>query len=541
MIYFNCISVAIVILCFIVCIANKRLTPASESATPTDLIDRYYWYLVAGLFCVVLFMTFFQLGSLPASLNIDEVAMAYDAFLLTTTGADRYGNFLPVYFINFGGGQSVLMGYCVAALMKLFGISTFIIRLPGALMKIALIICGFLMIKDKKQALLFLFILAINPYFIMQSRFGLDCNMMVGCVTLATFLLHRAILREKSFWVAGVFFGITLYTYALSYLILPVYLCFLCLYLLYLKKASLKKLVIFGLPIFCFAIPLMLLLLVNNGIISEIRSFITIPLLPNYRGSEISLSNIFDNLYILPSILTYDYYGSLASTLTFNATSKFGTIYYMGIPFFIAGFVIAIKRLITAIKQKEYDLTAIFLFWFISVLPCQLLITSPNIYKANAIMLPVVYFVYLGVSALVTHHRYARAIVLGLFSLNFVLFAAYYFTTDQIYSSRLFAGDLYEAIEYSMDLEEDTYHIQIYGTDNAVYSNWFLRTDAEFYSASIITGNGKTHIYDDIWPIVETDGYIILAEETTLCEYMLSIGYEVATFDTYNVFYKTES
>ena len=50
----------------------------------------------------------------------------------------------------------------------------------------------------------------------------------------------------------------------------------------------------------------MLMILINNGYISEINGFITIPKLPLYRSEEISLENIKENSYLIKTIFSYD-------------------------------------------------------------------------------------------------------------------------------------------------------------------------------------------------------------------------------------------
>ena len=38
----------------------------------------------------------------PNALNVDEASAGYDAYSILTTGSDRNGNFLPVYFVAWG-------------------------------------------------------------------------------------------------------------------------------------------------------------------------------------------------------------------------------------------------------------------------------------------------------------------------------------------------------------------------------------------------------------------------------------------------------
>ena len=83
--------------------------------------------LKLNIICILLimllaiFLRSYKLEQIPDGINVDEAGMAYDAFCLANFRVDRALNKLPVYFVNFGGGQSVLYGYITAIFIKLFG------------------------------------------------------------------------------------------------------------------------------------------------------------------------------------------------------------------------------------------------------------------------------------------------------------------------------------------------------------------------------------------------------------------------------------
>ena len=83
------------------------------------------------LFALALFVRVYKLGILPYGLHVDEAGMAYDAWSLANWGLDRYYKFYPVYFLNYGSGQSVLYGYCCALLMKFFKPGMVLYRIPA--------------------------------------------------------------------------------------------------------------------------------------------------------------------------------------------------------------------------------------------------------------------------------------------------------------------------------------------------------------------------------------------------------------------------
>ena len=246
--------------------------------------------LIIAILSRVLFLTKFPFG-----IDQDEAGMMYDAYCMAEYGTDRFLNENPVYLINFGGGQSVMYAAIASLLIKVFGLSVFIVRLPAVVFSIITIILAYLLAKkyiEKKFALILAFLITICPWHIMQSRWGLDCNLFPSflMISLCVFLNAR---RDWHFIISGIFWGLTLYTYALSYVLLPVFFIILCIYLLYVRKITLKQIIITILPIFVLALPLILFQIVNLLEKGTIKiGFITIPQLPRFRVTEIGLSNI---------------------------------------------------------------------------------------------------------------------------------------------------------------------------------------------------------------------------------------------------------
>ena len=180
-------------------------------------------------------------GKVPIGINVDEAGIMYDAYTIANYGTDRFGNAYPIYMINYGGGQSALYTYLAAICIKLFGFSLTVVRLPALIFSILYMIFGFLLIKDfknKKLAILVEFLIIISPWHFMQSRWALDCNLLSSMLLMSIYILTRAVKSKskKIYFIAGIFFGITLYTYALSYIIIPIILLILFTYMLYIKK-----------------------------------------------------------------------------------------------------------------------------------------------------------------------------------------------------------------------------------------------------------------------------------------------------------------
>ena len=298
------VLVILIIITTIIVNLVKRLrhnTNKDEKIKIEKLIEEKYKIVFGVLVIIAIITRTYKAENILNGLHADEAGMGYDAYCIANFGVDRFLNKLPVYMINFGGGQSALYTYIAAVCVKILGLNIVSIRMPGMILSLVAIIVGFLLVKKccgKKSALTFMALMIVCPWHIMQSRFGLDCNLLSSMIIISIYSL----VVSKKWWqylITGIFFGISLYTYALSYLIIPILLLFTLIYMLYTKKIKFINIVIMGIPIALLALPLMLLLLVNNGFIEQINWIITIPKIYNYRAGEIGLKNISENNKII--------------------------------------------------------------------------------------------------------------------------------------------------------------------------------------------------------------------------------------------------
>ena len=231
--------------------------------------EKIYYIILIIIFLVGIISRAIKFGELPKGLNVDEAGILYDAYCIADYGTDRFNNAYPVYMINFGGGQSALYTYIAAILFKIFGISLTVVKIPALVFSILFMIFGFLITKDfknKKLAILVEFLIVIAPWHFMQSRWALDCNLMSSMLLMSIYTLIKA-KSKILYFISGVLFGISLYTYALSYIVIPIILLLLLGYMLYIKKIKLFDIIVFGIPLAIIATPLILYILVNIGVI----------------------------------------------------------------------------------------------------------------------------------------------------------------------------------------------------------------------------------------------------------------------------------
>lgn len=400
-------------------------------------------------FYIILFLAIFlgtyKVTTIPNGLHVDEAGMAYDSYCISNYGVDRYLNKLPVYLINFGQGQSVLYTYLESLLIKCVGLSVLSIRLPSIIFGIISIIVSYLLVKNEygnKFALLFMMIITISPWHIMAYRWGLDCNLLSPMIIISIYLLVNS-KNKIQYILAGLSMGLTLYTYALSYIIIPIFLALSTIYMLYTKKIKIINVIIYLIPIILLAIPLLLTCLINLGCLDEIKSFITIPKLPIERMTEIKLSNIINNIQNIKFIFMGDW-------LEYNAFPAYGTLYLFTIPFCIMGIIIEIKKMIVSIRNKKFSIGSLMLFLALATIICVLLIVDPNINKANAIFISLIFFVCVAIKDTYLNYKKMFWIIYLLYLIEFIFFIKFYFIEyNKVYENqKYFDHELMPVVSY---------------------------------------------------------------------------------------------
>lgn len=429
-------------------------------------------------FCLILtcaaFLRLYRLCELPAGMHVDEAGMAYDAYCLANYGVERFCNRFPVYLINYDSGQSALYAYLAAFFIKILGNSLLAVRLPAFSSGMYVVLFGGLIFKElfsKRTALFGASLLAVCPYFMMASRFGFDCNLFLGCSVVLIWLLLMAIRYQKHtlFLLAGLMCGITLYSYSLSWLAIPMFLLLTLIYLLCFKKLCLKDFLFFTIPSVILAVPLLLLLYVNmTGGEAIVTPFFTIPVIPTFRSDGFSVANILPNLRTLfVMLLSQDQY-------IFNSFDDYYTLYRLSIPFIIVGFVLILIRLIRSLIKRQFSSLNVAFFFLLSMTVLGLIITNPDIYRMNGIFFSMILLVVLCVHDLCSfmkHPAIPFGSVLALYVFNAVFFIHFYFTQYQdTYTMQWFFNDYCEDIFEELKEEQPDCHIYVDNFNCSLYA-----------------------------------------------------------------------
>ena len=141
---------------------------------------KIYNILFIVLVIIILILKIINWPTTLQEMNCDEAMTAIDAKELAETGRDHNGIQNPVYLLGWGG-QSVILVYLMALCIKIFGYSTFAIRLPMLVVSIVAIFVFYdlvkRMTKNKTIAKIGLIAVLIMPWQMLQSLWALDCNM----------------------------------------------------------------------------------------------------------------------------------------------------------------------------------------------------------------------------------------------------------------------------------------------------------------------------------------------------------------------------
>lgn len=354
---------------------------------------RHYLYILLWVILLIGFCLtrVVNLMELPKGYHIDEAGMAYDAWCLSQYGVDRYLKSWPVYLTNFGTGQNALYTFLCAGLFRIFGWHDFLIRVPSVFFSLLNLIFGIKIaqkIYTKESYLPFAVggLLVICPCFILMGRMGLESYLMLGMSTVFLYFFMDALESGKyrNYFFAGAMGGLVLYTYAPSYIILPLFLVLSLLYCVRMGKGSWKKWGAMAVSMGILAAPLIAVQIVNIFDLPEMKwGIFTITKLGFYRIGELER---FDPKYLLRALNSI----FVGDPLPYNSIPGIPNLYGKTFALFILGLICVIAKIFLSVKKCRWHLISFIFFWFFSVLLFGSHIAECNVNKINGIYFSVV-------------------------------------------------------------------------------------------------------------------------------------------------------
>lgn len=354
------------------------------------------------LFIIGAMLRLIGLGVFPSgsALNQDEAFAGYEAWSLLHYGLDSHGYTLPVYLVAWGSGMNALETYLMIPFVAVLGLNPLAIRLPQAIVGILSLPSFYGLLKaqvSEEKALAGMGLLAVLPWHIMLSRFGLESNLLPGFLLFGMYFLVEGLQKPRLNVLSGLFFGLSLYCYATVWPVMPILVLGFAIVILVCKKGKVTKWFWLGLLVMTvLAIPLILFCLVNYGYIPEIKlGVLSIPKLTARRSVEIKIH-------------TWEWKRNFLDALSmfidqddgnpWNATSKFGLYYPGWIVLAIIGLIVMVVRTVGNWREHLVDILILIQGFAACVLAC---LVSVNFNRVNMIHIPIIYCMAQGICFLV--------------------------------------------------------------------------------------------------------------------------------------------
>lgn len=492
-------------------------------------INKYKLVSVIVIGCV---LRLAYIGRIPGEYNyfLDESFSAYEAYSMLNYGIDSHGYHNPIYLESWGSGMSAVQCYIQMLFIKILGFRPVAVRLPQALLACVTLVFVYLLMKEiaeERTAFWATFLFAISPWHLIMSRWGLDCNFFIGFVTIAMYLL---ISSRNVLWrtiLAAVFTGITLYSYASPWIVMPFMVYGTIIYLFLRKEMTIKSILIYTVVLGIVAFPLFLFIAINMGFLPEIRTnIISIPELGYFRSDDVYPS--IENVKRMISFFWTQY-----DFVTHDSIPKYGIYFKFSNIFLIIGFINEIVK-----RSKRAIIMWIWLACGF-VMGCFIV---ANFERLNILFIPLFFFVASGINCtigLCKKWKIAATIIMVLlYSINGIMFAKFYFIDYNASIFNILPNGVQEVLIFAQNYE-GTIHIQDirhprvlcytqYPVDKYVETVVYEDEHAKFLQPKSFEGYDFTeYIHDDA---VKGDVYICSVENDEAVDWLAEHDMSCAQF-----------
>lgn len=307
--------------------------------------------------CIAAFFLFtFRITEVPPGINGDEASVGVNAAMISKTGNDSEGRFMPLFTKtkNNPDWKHPVTLYSSVLVFKIFGISYFNLKVVSVIFALISALILYFCVReltDKKIALFAVILLITTPIIMIQSHLAHDNIAPLPFVSFWLLMLIRYTKTQDSrlLFFAGLSLGVSIITYFGLRLVAPVLaiLTIFYIYFLHFKKGNLYinhiKWFILGI------IPFGALLLAG-------RFYYPGSVLGLYRPYGIES---YQNL-ILPYISVFDpsFLFIQGDSTPYHSTGKHGMFLLASLPLFVIG-------LIKIIRSKGMLLSFILISFFL--------------------------------------------------------------------------------------------------------------------------------------------------------------------------------
>lgn len=511
--------------------------------------------LLAGLFLIRLI----GFGSVPGGFNQDGAMAAVDALALSEYGTDRFGTWLPAHFRAWGYGQmSVLLSYLMVPFIRVFGLSSFTARIPTLLVSTlgAWSACRLTkeLISERAAAIVLLF-LAVDPWHFMQSRWAIDCNLFPHLFVTGLYLLCRGLKKKRCLYLSMVFFALCMYSYAVSFYMMPVFLLLACAVLLQARKIKFRQALLCAAVYFGISFPIYGTMAINALKLDTVSLPFTT--MPYFAGSRRTNDMLFFSKDIGRQLLT-----NIRAVLRvaflqrpgaiWNSINGFGTLYQCSGPLILTGAAVTAHQAFAAEDPgRRTGFRLLFVYW-LSSLFMGVCINSVNVNRINIIFYCHILFIGIAIWAAIRSWRRAAAVFTLVYGLLAALFLHCYFTDWAEQIADKFQKNFLEAVSFAGALGCDHYYVtpdtQFAGAaaTSEILTLYELQIDALYFQGKTDSFLGKTvpyaerFLYRDPEPeeLAESpDTAFIVRTDTLGALPVEEAGLSVESFENYSVLY----
>lgn len=427
-----------------------------------------YPYLHKLLFWSILIFSFIirvvALEGAPSGVNQDEAMAAVDAWALSKYGTDRFGMQLPVHFTAWGYGQmSVLLSYCMVPFIKVFGFTTFAIRMPMVVAStcgVALIYLISQKMFSKNLSLAIMAFAAVNPWHFMQSRWSLDCNLFPHVFLLAFYLMLCGFEKRKYLYWSMVCFGLTFYCYGIAVYTVPVFLFLYAAYCLAKKIFSFREILISAGIFLIVALPEILVMVINMFGLSTIETpLFTMAYFPDsIRSNDILLLNFsWEQLWRNAQTMYSQVFLQKPDAL-YNALPDFGPMYHISSPLLVVGIVSFIRRAFSQKDTRKKAADIAVLGFLLAGIWVGLVTFQVNLNRINIIFYPMMILTVYGIHTICSWFQkyalYIRGGFVAGYAILAIMFMTQYFGDFPEQISVQFHEEYLEILKEADSLEE---------------------------------------------------------------------------------------
>lgn len=345
-----------------------------------------------------------SLGEYPVGFFRDEAALGYNAYSIWKTDSDEYGVSLPLVFRSFEVFFLPAYSYLSAPIVGILGLNEWSTRLLSAISGIAALLLIYLITfeiwKNRKIALIVVFVLAISPWHVFYSRGALEGNLALT-VFSAGFLFwlkFQAKVRVKFFFLSILFFALSMYCYQSERFVVPLFGVAAAVFSYKKLLPVSNKLILPICIVFIILLPLLSLTFRPSGyhralgvsIFSDERR------LPgSVDGTGLLINN---ELYLRTKQITALYLSYFSPRNLFSegdfdkqrSVEKFSVFYSFMLPFLLIGIISVVKRKIIGEK--------LLLIWAIlAPIPAALTTDPFHTYRSLMLYMPLSIFIGFGI------------------------------------------------------------------------------------------------------------------------------------------------